>query len=98
MTYQDVVNFNEETLALLKEMGKSVGEFKVLAQRSQCNAHVLCQFDLNVDMMSSFMNLFVKYAQLNMLAALIPDPRVLLATYAKSYHQTSGNTEANFVG
>jgi hypothetical protein len=54
------------------------------------------QFELNVDLMTYFMNLLVKFAQLHVLVSMAPEPKLMLSAYAKAYHIVAANTEPNF--
>lgn len=56
----------------------------------------IVQFDLNLDLMTFFLNLLVRYTQILLLVEQVADPLTYLPAYAKSFHLTTGNTESNF--
>lgn len=80
-TFLEVLNFTEEAWKLLTDLAASVQEFK---------------YELNIDLLSYYFNLFQRYVQIHMLVHLIDTPQVFLASFARAFHHTSGNTEPNF--
>jgi NCK-associated protein 1 len=81
LTFNDLLNFNEETFKVLTEISQTQQEFKP---------------EVNIDLLSYYLNLFVRYVQLQLLVTQIDLPQINIAAYAKAYHMTSGNTEPNF--
>lgn len=55
------------------------------------------QYELNVDLLTYYFNLLTRYVQIHMLVHLIDTPQLFLASYARAFHHTSGNTEPNFI-
>eukprot|EP01006_Ploeotia_vitrea_P037978 TRINITY_DN66191_c5_g3_i2.p1 TRINITY_DN66191_c5_g3~~TRINITY_DN66191_c5_g3_i2.p1 ORF type:complete len:1186 (+),score=697.15 TRINITY_DN66191_c5_g3_i2:131-3688(+) len=82
LTFIDAMQCHDATWKLLLDVSKSIVEFK---------------FNLNPDLMTSFLNLFVAYLRLHMLVSRVEDAKLLLSAYARAYHHTHGNTEPNFL-
>lgn len=81
-TFLEVLNFSEEAWKLLVELSGVVQEFK---------------YDLNIDLLSYYFNLLTRYVQIHFLVHLIDTPQLFLASFARAFHHTSGNTEPNFL-
>jgi len=81
-TFIEVLNFTEEAWKLLVELAGVVQEFK---------------FELNIDLLSYYFNLFQRYVSVHFLVHMIDTPQLFLASYARAHHHTSGNTEPNFL-
>jgi len=80
-TFMEVINFTDESWKLLTELGTNMQEFKL---------------DHNVDILTYFFTLLTRYVQIHMLVHLIDTPQLFLASYARAFHHTSGNTEPHF--
>ena len=81
-TFLEVLNFSDEAWKLLVELSGVVQEFK---------------YELNIDLLSYYFNLFTRYVQIHFLVHLIDTPQLFLASFARAFHHTSGNTEPNFL-
>jgi len=82
LTFLDLLHFNDEAWKLLQEVATSVTDFRP---------------NLNADLLGYFMTLFTRYVQLHILVFLAQDKQLHLASYAKCFHITSGNTEPSFL-
>jgi len=80
-TFLDLIDFQEEAWRVLQEIASNLQEFKL---------------ELNQDILTYYFNLLSRYMSVHFLANLADSPQMFLASYAKAFHQTSGNTEASF--
>jgi len=80
-TFLDVVQFKEEAWKALNEVSQQIVAF---------------DFDLNVDLLTYYLNLFSRYVNLHLIVNRVKDRKLMLGTYARAYNITSGNTEPNF--
>lgn len=79
-TFLELVNFSEESWKLLSDLAAVSQEYKL---------------ELNVDVMTYYFNLLIRYVQVQILMNQIDTPQNLLSCYARAFHHTSGNTEPN---
>lgn len=81
-TFLEVLNFTEDAWKLLTDLAASVQEFKL---------------ELNADVLSYYFNLFTRYVQIHLLVKLIETPEMYIASFARAFHCTSGNSEPNYL-
>eukprot|EP01112_Ceratiomyxa_fruticulosa_P019008 TRINITY_DN6153_c0_g1_i1.p1 TRINITY_DN6153_c0_g1~~TRINITY_DN6153_c0_g1_i1.p1 ORF type:complete len:1157 (-),score=241.56 TRINITY_DN6153_c0_g1_i1:17-3487(-) len=78
----DCFDWKEASLQLLNEIG---------------NQTSVLQNDVNIRLMSSWLDLMLLYVKVHLLAAAIPEKRVILSVYYKMYHFVRSAWEPNYL-